>query len=381
MVRATGFATDHTAVTVEAVMKPCPWPAIVTNGNLDLAGGPQILGDGGCVHANGDISQVGNAAVVQHDVTAVGTVTTNGNWAPVEGLVESGQLPITIPPVNVLDYLPLATYRLGVDGAIYNAATNATICANNAACAGVGFTWSSQNGSHVSHMAGISRTWRPSGTPNCAVLTANGIPNCGQGVYYAEGSDVEIAGNIGRTGAPSPYAMTILVDGSVSITGTPQIVPAIPRPNILIVTNGDLDMAGTANCILSGQARVREQLNLAGTMSLAGQILVENRWDISNKVTGDSKVSGNATVTNDRLAVYDFSVGLARVPAVAGAAGAEGPGGPARDPRRRLGPRTDAENAGRPCARPGRRQRVPPAGGFAGAAASRSGCIARRTAN
>jgi hypothetical protein len=158
-------------------------------------------------------------------------------------------------------------------------------------------------------MAGITRTWSPNGTPNCATLAANGVPNCGQGVYYAEGSDVQIAGNIGRVGAPSPYAMTLLVDGSVTITGTPHVTPAVARPNIFLVTNGDLDMAGTANCILSGQARVREQLSLGGTMSLTGQILVENRWDVSNKVTGDSKVFGNATVTNDRLAVYDFSVG------------------------------------------------------------------------
>jgi hypothetical protein len=309
VVRATGFAPDLTAVTVEAVMKPMPWPAIVTNGNLDLSGGPQILGDGGSVHANGNITEVGNAAVVEHDVTAVGTVNTNGNWNPVAGLKEGGQLPINIPPVNVADYLYLATYRLGADGAIYNVATNTQICASNAACGAKGFTWSSQNGSQVSHMAGITRTWSPSGTPNCATLAANGVPNCGQGVYYAEGSDVQIAGNIGRVGAPSPYAMTLLVDGSVTITGTPHVTPAVARPNIFLVTNGDLDMAGTANCILSGQARVREQLSLGGTMSLTGQILVENRWDVSNKVTGDSKVFGNATVTNDRLAVYDFSVG------------------------------------------------------------------------
>jgi Tfp pilus assembly protein PilX len=315
VIRATGFARDQTRVVVEAVMKPLPWPAIVTNGNLDMKGGPQILGDGGSVHANGNISEIGNSAVVQHDVTAVGTISTNANWAPVQGLVEAGQLPIYIPPVNVADYVSLATYRLGADGRIYNAATNTVICTSDAACGAMGFTWSSQNGSHVSHMAGINRTWSPGGTPNCATLnaslTAAGIatPNCGQGVYYAEASDVNIAGNLGRTGTPSPYALTILADGSVSISGTPHIVPAIARPNILIVTNGDLEMTGTANCIIAGQARVREQLSLAGTMALTGQIIIENRGDLSTTVTGDSKLAGNATVTNDRLAVYDFAVG------------------------------------------------------------------------
>ncbi len=168
-------------------------------------------------------------------------------------------------------------------------------------------------------MAGISRTWSPGGTPNCTTLQAHGVANCGQGVYYAEGSDVDISGNLGRASGtlPSPYAMTLLVDGSVSISGSPKIIPAIARPNILIVTNGDLDMTGTANCDLAGQARVREQLNLAGNMLLTGQIIIENRWDHSDTVTGDSKVAGNATVTNDPAGgVRLHGSRLARVPTI-----------------------------------------------------------------
>jgi hypothetical protein len=314
VVRATGYAQDNTAVTVEALMKPCPWPAIVTNGNLDMSGGPSVLGDGGSVHANGNITEVGNAATVQHDVTAVGTVTTNSGWTPVQGIAEGGQLPIPIPPVNVADYLSLAQYRLGSDGGIYVASTGVAICTTNATCAAKGFTWSSQAMSKVSHMVGIVRTWDPGGTPDCATLNASlaaagiAVPNCGQGVYYAQASDVDITGNLGRTGTPAPYALTLLVDGSVSISGTPHIVPAVTHPGTLLVTNGDLVMTGTANCKIRGQARVREQFKLAGTMELTGQVIVESRYDLSDAVTGDSQMSGNATVTNDKLAVYDFAV-------------------------------------------------------------------------
>lgn len=314
VVRATGYALDNTAVTVEAMMKPLPWPAIVTNGNLDLSGNPSVLGDGGSVHANGSITEVGNAATIQHDVTAVGTVTTNAGWTPVQGIAEGGQLPIAIPPVNVSDYLAYATYRLDDDGGIYVVATNVRICSNNADCGAKGFSWTSTASSQISHMPGITRTWKPNGTPNCATLNASlttagvAAPNCGQGVYYAKNGDVDISGNIGRTGTPSPYALTLLVDGSISISGTPQLVPALVRPNILFVTNGDLVMTGTANCKISGQARVREQFKLAGTMELTGQVIVESRTDISDAVTGASKMSGSATVTNDRLAVYDFAV-------------------------------------------------------------------------
>ena len=88
--------------------------------------------------------------------------------------------------------------------------------------------------------------------------------------------------------------------------GNPVIIPAVARPNILIVTNGDLFIKG--NVELVGQVRVREQFNLGGTLNLAGQIIVEDRTDLSNEVTGASKMSGTATVTNDRLAVYDYGL-------------------------------------------------------------------------
>ena len=196
VVRATGFAQDNTAVTVEAVMRPCPWPAIVTNSNLDLAGSPQILGDGGSIHANGTITEVGMGATVQGDVTAVGTITSNAGWHPVTGLIESGQLPIPVPAVNVADYLTFAQYKLGNDGAIskMDAGSWTPVCANDAACGVIGFSWTSQVGSKVSipHRPNLA-----SGNANAldyTKLTAAGIPNCGQGVYYAEASDVKING-------------------------------------------------------------------------------------------------------------------------------------------------------------------------------------------
>jgi hypothetical protein len=308
VVRSTGYAAGNTVVTVEALMKPMPWPAIVTNGDLLFAGSPDVLGDGGSVHANGSVTVQNPACTIAKDVTAVGDVNTPGGWTPSSGIAEGGQLPINIPPVNVADYTALATYRLGSDGGIYHMSTGVQICASNADCGAKGFDWTSSAGADVSHMAGITRTWDINGLHNCAALAANGIPDCGEGVYYAQASDVTISGNIGRVGAYQPFHMTLLVDGSIRITGTPVLAPPVAlRPKVLFVTNGDLRMAGTANCVLTGQARVREQFELGGTMSLAGQILVENRYDTSDEVHVNM-MYGSATVTNDRLAVYDFGV-------------------------------------------------------------------------
>ncbi len=270
-----------------------------------------ILGDGGSIHSNGNITEVGVAAVVQGDVTAVSNITANNNWHPVTGLIESGQLPIPIPPVNVSDYVEFARYRLGSDGSIYRRATAAdawvAVCTTNLTCKNMGFPWSSAAGS-ISSIPGIVRNWdtnNPFNAASCTTLAANGIPDCGYGVYWAELGDVTISGNLGNS--TNPYRMSLLVDGSVRITGTPQLEAFLQNPRVMIVTNGDLKMLGTANCVIYGQMRVREQFELAGRMTLQGQILVENRTNLSTLVDAN-RVYGNATVTNDRLAVYDFAV-------------------------------------------------------------------------
>jgi hypothetical protein len=215
--------------------------------------------------------------------------------------------------VNVSDYTAQAGFKLGSDGKLYtrNAGGGWDFRCNgtnvNPRCSTFGFDWDWSN-HNISGVAGITGTWNVNSLHACNTLLTNGVANCGQGVYYAENSDVTIAGNIGRPpGPPSPFAMTLLVDGSIEISGTPQLAPALLQPKLLFVTNGDLKMTGTANCILSGQARVREQFELGGTMTLAGQILVENRYDQSDVAT-ENKMYGSATVTNDRLAVYDFAV-------------------------------------------------------------------------
>jgi cytoskeletal protein CcmA (bactofilin family) len=318
VVRSTGYAAGNTVVTVEALMKPMPWPAIVTNGDLLFEGTPKVLGDGGSVHSNSDIRVNGNGTEIEKDVTAVGTVDTGAWSGPEDGIAEGGQLPISLPHVLVSDYLSQAKYRLGSDGAIYLIAGNHQICNSNASCAALEFGWSSQAGAHVSGRADILRTWdvgsKPSTLAECntlnAALAAAGdpSPDCGQGVFYVEHGDIEVkaSSKLGEAPqVPSPFKLTLLVDGSVDAAGRAVISAYLEHPRLLLVTEGDLEITG--HMTFSGQVRVREQFRLAGTMDLTGQILVENDGDISSKVH-ENKMEGTATVTNDRLAVYDFAV-------------------------------------------------------------------------
>ena len=86
-----------------------------------------------------------------------------------------------------------------------------------------------------------------------------------------------------------------------------MLTRAITNPSLIFVAHGDLQMTGTANCELHGQARIREQFELGGNMTLYGQILVRDEVDICD-VANQNRMYGNATVFNDRLSVYGFAV-------------------------------------------------------------------------
>ena len=50
-------------------------PALLVNGNLEMAGNAQVIGSQGSVHANGDLLITGNAVTITENATASGTLT------------------------------------------------------------------------------------------------------------------------------------------------------------------------------------------------------------------------------------------------------------------------------------------------------------------
>ena len=91
--------------------------------------------------------------------------------------------------------------------------------------------------------------------------------------YYVEGP-VEIHG----TGSSGVTALSVIAEGSISITGNGKFKPA-NESKIQFVTNGDFKSNADANdpTDVDGQIMVREQLKLQGGFEFQGRIVVKNK--------------------------------------------------------------------------------------------------------
>ena len=88
IIRATGYATDNSEVTLEALISPSEYGALVVHGDIDITGSADVSGLSGDVHANGDLTIDGSADISGY-ITASGTYT--GDDPGVSG----------VPPVEI----------------------------------------------------------------------------------------------------------------------------------------------------------------------------------------------------------------------------------------------------------------------------------------
>ena len=265
VIRATGYAENDAKVVLEAILTPIPLPAILTDGDLDIAGNVDIYGTGGSVHSNGDLDISGGAASVVGTATASGTYTGSPT-----GSGGAATLPVT--PVSASDYLTSADYILTSTGTMTDQGGTVLACCNN---------WSFDSG---------SGEWSFAGTPPT-------------GTYYVQGS-VSITGNNGSAG--SPLQITIIAEGSINISGNQDLVPN--TTDLQFVTDADLNIRGSFDTYVQGQFLVHEQVALGGNTTIIGQIIAENAAAVSTLVTASS-ISGNVNITyNGGLGTATYTV-------------------------------------------------------------------------
>jgi hypothetical protein len=261
IIRATGFARDNTTVTLEATISPFPFPALATNDDLSLSGSFQILGDAGGAHSNQDLEGDGNAGTIEQMATASGDYDYSD--PDIDGHGGAPRMPI--PPINAGDYLPQADYILKADGTMVTVATG-VICS-----------------SPCNDWSFVGGEWR---------LNGGGIT----GTYYAE-TDLDMSGNVG------PISMTLLSEGSIDISGGVEISPALP--NVLLVANGDIKMAGNPGSTMVGRIMAHEQIDIAGNSTITAQILAEDATNVHSLVD-ENRVHGSVTITYDGGLNDDF---------------------------------------------------------------------------
>jgi hypothetical protein len=290
VIQATGFAMDNTVVRLEATLGIIALPAVVSDQSITVFGNASVNGSAGGVHSNSDLELQGSPSIAQ-DATATGTVTVTGS-PDVDGVAAGSRAPIPIPAVNAIDYRGIADFVLGVGpvtgGRVYgpflpDGSLGPMLCPAPVICEAVfGWTYEPANNG-----------WRVNG---------NALLN---GTYYVQGNAV-ISGNPGNIGPPKH--ISIIAEGSIDITGTPQFIPE--TAGIMFVTSQDLRITGNMEMTGNVEARilVREQMELRGNPILNAQIMVDNAANVSTLVTNTS-IGGNVTINyNGSLGEIGFGV-------------------------------------------------------------------------
>jgi Tfp pilus assembly protein PilX len=284
VIRATGYGPRNTQVQLEQMLMPIKMPALLVNGNLEMAGNAQVIGSQGSVHANGNLTITGNAVTITENATASGTLTAGSGWDP--GELESGGMPaIPVPDIHAIDYFNDADFVLQANGRITNKDGTTIYCnasANSNAC---------RNITPPGGTAGFGWTFDGSGWD----LSQN---SANSATYYAR-TDVRITGNPGSSA--SPILLTIIAEGDIQISGNPDLRPE-PLSELQFVTDQDLWIHGNLGVPLAFEGRilVREQIDFAGNPTLAGQVIVQDVPTVSTLVTNNI-VTGSVTLSYNGL--------------------------------------------------------------------------------
>lgn len=273
VVRSTGYSRDGTKVVLEALVSPLSLPAVVTDGDLTIAGNVDITGPATqtAVHANADLTFDGGTSDVTGNVTATGEIDCDDPCDNVSGTVTEGSTEIPVPDVHASDYLVWADYILTSGGTLTDA-SGTVMCTSDGTTSCNEWTWSSGTG-----------TW---------TLNSSTVPS---GTYYVQGH-ATVSGSPGTV--KSPAVMSIVAEGSISITGSPKLKPETTE--LLFVTDQDLKILGTIDLVgesvtVEGQMLVQGQVDIGGNAALDGQLIVNNE-DVGDLVT-TNQIHGNASIT------------------------------------------------------------------------------------
>lgn len=276
IVRSIGTGANGATATVEQIFGSGDIPAVLINGNVLAQGNTSFTGAGGAVHGNGNVAVAGNTCAGYYSAVG-GTTVTGGSVSSCSG--GPVDLRPDSPPINMPDLQP-GTYKLQATIWLENNNTcfthdPLTDVTAPMSCAALG--WSYHAG---------SSTW----TGGSSILA---------GSYW-------INGNVDLTGSPgspsAPLFLTILAEGWVDISGSPDTTPALSvaglgptNVGISVIAGTDIKMRGTATQVGGALYYARHQVDLAGTPEINGQLMAFNQADTAFPVgTGTNLVQLNA---------------------------------------------------------------------------------------
>ena len=276
-----------------------PTAAFLTDGDLEINGGPALSGLVGSAHANGDVDIDGNS------VTTSGFIAGSGTFDPAtppSGIGDpansgGGRPSRMVPPVVPGDFHELSQYDLCGTVIKEGPATTGT---SHLPCAGA----------VVAQFTGINavtsfRGWERHATGEWRYTSATNY----DGVYYVDRQSVQING--GGSDA-DPLNITLIVDCAIdetvthsahstkcdiSVGGNPVLAPYPTTSGLLFVSGRDIDMNGTSGTRLSGATLAHEQIQLRGNTGYTGTMISNSPFHTNGSPVSANLLGGNATIT------------------------------------------------------------------------------------
>jgi hypothetical protein len=295
-VRSTGTGANGASATIEIVISAMDVPAVIVNGNLEIRGNPTALGVGGAFHANGQLELSGNPCAAQY-FSSTGDLVQGSNaeggttCTAADADTRPNTDPINVPLLNPSSFIDNADFWLTASGTIKQK---------------VGGSWVTVSPIPTSGALALLSNWSPQFGGQQAEWRAMG--DVTPGTYYVEGNTV-IAGNLG---AGTPIAMTIITEGFYKVTGNPITTPALTLPfrgPIAVIAGTDILLSAAFNNPSSGLYYAHDQLDIAGSPTINGQIVAANLQDVFYPSTtgqvnnivqlngGQMELTGNPTIT------------------------------------------------------------------------------------
>jgi hypothetical protein len=303
-----------------------PTVAILTGGDLDVPGNPQVQGAAGHVHTNSDLRVNGNPDLSGNG-TASETYSVSGtpHYCTPAGQVEDcdpadsggGKPPIPVPYIDPREAYVFSEYDLCPDGRVragpaYTGGGSFTPnLATNEPCMG----------SDIANASGSEfRGWKLSGTDsgNKGATWDYGGNTAYDGVYYIYQGSAKVGGNPGEQSV-TPWSVTIIaeasprgestephcphVGGDIEIGGNPSIRYHNKAQPLLLLAGRDLQISGNPfagdKVGYQGVMLAHEQIQINGGPEVAGAIIAQDACDSSGSPVHRNEINGNPTVHYD----------------------------------------------------------------------------------
>jgi hypothetical protein len=252
-------------------------PAILVNGDLDIAGNTKVVGSQGNVHANGDIAGNGGSYEISGNMTATGELTGDIHAT---GLTAGGNAPDS----------GSRNQGLGLHGTRHSQTDGRRRDARIGRRGRLGGVHPPRQDAKRRRLPGTAGPTQP------RRIRGARQDQCPRQVWPSRTYWVE--GNVAMkgTGKSTLTQLSILAEGNLALEGNGQFKPG-NNSGIQFVTNGDFNLSGTVDADdtfdFDGQILVREQMSISGNSEFQGRVMVEDRQHAANVYDAATNPNGN----------------------------------------------------------------------------------------